>query len=121
MVVAQRLLRKICLHCKTEAGADKKILLDAGFSEDEAESVTLYAGVGCEACGKTGFFGRSGIFEIMPVTRRIKSAIAADLPADQIKDIAISEGMKDLRRAALEKVMAGTTTLEEALHNTLAE
>lgn len=121
MVVAQRLLRKICLHCKTEAGAEKNVLIDAGFTEEEAESVTLYAGVGCDACGKTGFFGRSGIFEIMPITRRIKSAIAADLPADQIKDIAISEGMKDLRRASLEKVMAGVTTLEEALHHTLTE
>ena len=57
----------------------------------------------------------------MPVTRRIKSAIAADLPADQIKDIAVSEGMKDLRRCALEKVLAGITTLEEAIHNTLTE
>jgi type II secretory ATPase GspE/PulE/Tfp pilus assembly ATPase PilB-like protein len=57
----------------------------------------------------------------MPVSRRIKSAIAADLPSDQIKDIAISEGMRDLRRCALDKVMAGLTTLEEAIQNTLVE
>lgn len=121
MVIAQRLLRKICVKCKTEVHMDPRILVEAGFSEDEAGSIVLYQGKGCEMCNHTGFFGRSGIYEIMPVTRRIKSAIAADLPADQIKDIAVSEGMKDLRRCALEKVLAGITTLEEALHNTLAE
>jgi type IV pilus assembly protein PilB len=121
MVIAQRLLRKICTKCKTEAPVDRRILIEAGFNEDEVNSLMLYQGKGCENCNNTGFMGRSGIYEIMPVTRRIKSAIAADLPSDQIKDIAVSEGMKDLRRAALEKVLAGVTTLEEAIQNTLAE
>src|SRR5262249_44788955 len=113
MVIAQRLLRKICKHCRTEVTVDKQVLIDAGMREEEAERVVLFKGRGCEYCGNTGFSGRSGIYEIMPVTRRIKSAIAADLPSDQIKDIALSEGMKDLRRCALEKVIAGVTSLEE--------
>ncbi len=121
MVIAQRLLRKICTRCKLEVGVDKKVLLDAGFLEDEAESMTLFKGAGCDACGKTGFMGRTAIYELMPVSRKIKAAIAADLPADQIKEIAVNEGMKDLRRAALEKVLGGITTLEEALQNTLAD
>jgi type IV pilus assembly protein PilB len=121
MVIAQRLLRKICLHCKVEITVDRKILIDAGMTESQADTVLLYGGRGCDACGRTGYFGRIGIYEIMPVTRRIKSAVAADLPADQIKDIALSEGMKDLRRAALEKVFSGITTLEEALQNTMVE
>jgi type II secretory ATPase GspE/PulE/Tfp pilus assembly ATPase PilB-like protein len=81
----------------------------------------FYRGTGCDACAGTGFVGRTAIFEIMAVTRKIKTAIATDLPADQIKDIALSEGMKDLRRASLEKVLAGMTTLEEAIQNTLAQ
>jgi len=120
-VIAQRLLRKICARCKTEVEYDKKVLIDAGFSEAEVEEVKPYRGAGCEACGNTGFYGRGAIFEIMQVTRKIKAAIAADLPADQIKDIAMKEGMKDLRRAALDKVKEGTSTLEEAIQNTLTE
>ncbi len=120
-VIAQRLLRKICARCKTEVDYDKNVLVDAGFTEPEAEEVTLYRGTGCEACGNTRFYGRMAIFEIMQVTRKIKAAIAADLPADQIKEIAISEGMKDLRRAALDKVKAGVSTLEEAIQNTLSD
>jgi|GEM_PF-178756 len=120
-VIAQRLLRKICSRCKTEVEYDKLVLIEAGFTEEEAEEVTLYRGTGCEACGNTGFYGRNAIFEIMQVTRKIKAAIAADLPADQIKEIALSEGMKDLRRAALEKVKAGVSTLEEAIQNTLSD
>jgi type IV pilus assembly protein PilB len=120
-VIAQRLLRKICARCKTEVDYDKNVLVDAGFTESEAEEITLYRGTGCEACGNTGFYGRMAIFEIMQVTRKIKAAIAADLPADQIKEIALSEGMKDLRRAALDKVKAGVSTLEEAIQNTLSD
>src|SRR5262249_28382075 len=78
MVIAQRLLRKICKHCRTEVTVDKQVLIDAGMREDEAERVVLFKGRGCEYCGNTGFSGRNGIYEIMPVTRRIKSAIAAD-------------------------------------------
>ena len=120
-VIAQRLLRKICARCKAEVEYDKNVLIDAGFTQSEAEEVTLYRGTGCEACGNTGFYGRMAIFEIMQVTRKIKAAIAADLPADQIKEIAVSEGMKDLRRAALDKVKAGVSTLEEAIQNTLSD
>jgi type IV pilus assembly protein PilB len=120
-VIAQRLLRKICPRCKTEVEYDKNVLVDAGFTEAEAEEVTLYRGTGCEACGNTGFYGRMAIFEIMQVTRKIKAAIAADLPADQIKEIAVTEGMKDLRRAALDKVKGGISTLEEAIQNTLSD
>jgi type IV pilus assembly protein PilB len=120
-VIAQRLLRKICTRCKTEVEYDRNVLIEAGFSETEADEVTLYRGTGCEACGNTGFYGRNAIFEIMQVTRKIKAAIAADLPADQIKEIAMTEGMKDLRRAALEKVKAGVSTLEEAIQNTLSD
>jgi type IV pilus assembly protein PilB len=120
-VIAQRLLRKICQRCKTEVEYDRNVLIEAGFSEEEADEATLYRGTGCEACGNTGFYGRNAIFEIMQVTRKIKAAIAADLPADQIKEIAMTEGMKDLRRAALEKVKAGVSTLEEAIQNTLSD
>ena len=120
-VIAQRLLRKICPRCKAEVEYDRNVLVDAGFTESEADEVTLYRGTGCEACGNTGFYGRMAIFEIMQVTRKIKAAIAADLPADQIKEIAVSEGMKDLRRAALDKVKAGVSTLEEAIQNTLSD
>jgi type IV pilus assembly protein PilB len=120
-VIAQRLLRKICSRCKSEVEYDKNVLVDAGFTEAEADEVTLYRGTGCEACGNTGFYGRMAIFEIMQVTRKIKAAIAADLPADQIKEIAVTEGMKDLRRAALDKVKAGVSTLEEAIQNTLSD
>jgi len=121
MVIAQRLVRRICKHCKTEVSVDKQILIDAGMGEEDAETAILYKGSGCDSCGGTGFFGRTAIFEIMSVTRAIKSAVASDLPMEQIRDLALNEGMKDLRHAALEKVKAGVTTLEEAIQNTMQE
>ncbi len=121
MVIAQRLVRRICKHCKTEVSVDKQILIDAGMSEEDAEKAILYHGAGCDACGGTGFYGRTAIFEIMPASRAIKSAVASDLPMQQIRDLAINEGMKDLRHAALEKVRIGVTTLEEAIQNTMQE
>ncbi len=121
MVIAQRLVRRICKMCKTEVNIDRQVLIDAGMTEQEAENTPLYKGAGCDACGHTGFYGQTAVFEIMPVTRKIKSAIATDLPMEQIRDLAIREGMKDLRHAALDKVKLGVTTLEEAIQNTMAE
>ncbi|HJZ12977.1 MAG TPA: ATPase, T2SS/T4P/T4SS family, partial [Acidobacteriota bacterium] len=120
-VIAQRLVRKICANCKVEVEFEREMLLEAGFTVAQLDGARFYRGTGCDACAGTGFMGRNAIFEIMPVTRKIKTAIATDLPADQIKDIALGEGMKDLRHAALEKVLQGLTTLEEAIQNTLAQ
>ena len=121
MVIAQRLLRKICKMCKSEVNVDRQVLIDAGMSEQDADTAVLYKGAGCDACGHTGFYGRTAVFELMPVTRKIKSAVAADLPIEQIRDLALGEGMKDLRHAALEKVKLGLTTLEEAIQNTMGD
>lgn len=112
-VIAQRLVRKICPHCKEEHVADaaeKKLL---GISEKE--HVIHYKGKGCSACNHTGYVGRMGVYEIMNIDRDIKDLILKTSNSDTIKDLAIKKGMKTLAVSARELVLGGQTTLDEMM------
>lgn len=110
-IIAQRLVRRLCPDCKKayEASADEKRLL----LQDENKPLTLYHKVGCPKCGNTGFSGRTGVYEIMEVSHKLKLIIEKNGTADEIKEEALKEGMKTLRMSASQYVIEGVTTIDE--------
>jgi len=120
MVLSQRLGRRLCGNCKKVVEYDNEELLKVGFKEDELSSLTIYGPAGCPECNGLGYKGRVGFFELMEVTDEVAKAISAEVPEDQLRKIAIQEGMTALRDAALKKVRAGITSVDEALRRTVA-
>ncbi len=114
LIMAQRLARRLCEHCKTPEDLPRTALLEEGFTEAEvAEGLTIYKAVGCDKC-TNGYRGRVGVFEILPVTEAIGQLIMEEGNAIQLKELALKEGYYyDLRTAGLKKVKAGITSLEE--------
>jgi type II secretion system protein E len=113
-VLAQRLVRKICPHCITEyepGEALREMLVMEGF--DEAKDCKFYYGVGCKECRYTGYFGRTGIFELLIMDETIRELVMCKAPANEIRQVAIERGMHTLRQDGLRKVILGITTLEE--------
>ena len=115
LIMAQRMVRKICVNCKQEAKVPPGTLETLGFSPSEAKSLKVYEGKGCAACNSTGYSGRSGVFEVMPVTAEIERMVLAKSSSAEIREHATGEGMFSLRAAALEKLKKGITTVEEVL------
>ncbi len=112
-VLAQRLVRKICPHCKEPVTVAAEALREAGLNPEAMKSKTFYEGKGCLECDGTGFHGRMAIAEILDLSDRIRGLILERRPAAEIKRAAKEEGMIFLRDAALAKVFEGTTTLKE--------
>jgi type IV pilus assembly protein PilB len=112
-VLAQRLVRKICPHCKEAVTIAPEALREAGLDPAAMASKTFYEGKGCLECDGTGFHGRMAIAEILDLSDRIRGLILERRPAAEIKRAAKEEGMIFLRDAALAKVFEGTTTLKE--------
>ncbi len=112
-ILAQRLIRQICPHCKTPVKYSDQELLDSGLDPSKWRGVTLYDGPGCFECGGTGFRGRSAITELLDLTEPIRELILDKRPASEIKRKAREDGMTSLRESALEKVAEGSTTLKE--------
>jgi len=116
MVVAQRLLRILCHKCKIPYHIATSTLKELGLKiENEDQEITLYRGVGCEHCFHTGYRGRMGVFEIIPITDEIKNLILHSAPISQIKKAATKAGMKSLQEIGAMRVLNGTTSLEEYL------
>ncbi|MNP16176.1 Type II secretion system protein E [compost metagenome] len=110
-VIAQRLVKKICPHCKKsyEASVYEKSIL--GIHEEAP--LTLHKGEGCGFCNNTGYSGRVGIYEIMEITRAHKDLILSSQDSNKLKDLSIENGMRTLSLACKELVLKGETTLEE--------
>lgn len=121
VIVAQRLCRMICLNCRVQHKATKEELISCGFAPASAEKIKIYKGEGCDMCGKTGYKGRVAIYEVLKISPRIRDIILRNGSSDDIKAVAIKEGMKTLRMSALTKVAQGLTTLEEALTNSASD
>ena len=114
LISAQRLARRLCSSCKKPIDVPKEVLLRAGFTEDELDdSWQPYGHIGCEVCKGTGYKGRVGIYQVMPITDEISRIIMKNGTAHDIADQAKREGIKDLRQSGLRKVRAGLTSLEE--------
>jgi type IV pilus assembly protein PilB len=115
LVLAQRLVRKICTHCKQPINLPKEILLKAGFNEAELDDIKLYNGKGCSHCLDTGYKGRMAIFEVLPISEDIREMIINSKDENTIRQKALKEGMLTLKQDGLQKVKQGITTLEEVL------
>jgi type IV pilus assembly protein PilB len=115
LVLAQRLVRKICTHCKQPINLPKEILLKAGFNEAELDDIKLYNGKGCSHCLDTGYKGRMAIFEVLPISEDIREMIIKSKDENTIRQKALLEGMLTLKQDGLQKVKQGITTLEEVL------
>ncbi|HYX21180.1 MAG TPA: GspE/PulE family protein [Thermoanaerobaculia bacterium] len=112
-VLAQRLVRKICVHCKAPVTFTPEQMRELGVDPKQLEGKTLYEGKGCLECDGTGFHGRMAIAELLDLSDRIRGLILERRPASEIKKAAKEEGMIFLRDAALSKVFEGSTTLKE--------
>jgi type IV pilus assembly protein PilB len=114
LITAQRLARKLCPQCKQPADIPREALLRAGFKPSEVDGRwTPYRHVGCEACKNTGYKGRVGIYQVMPISEEINRIIMTNGNAIDIADQAQREGIRDLRQSGLLKVRSGVTSLEE--------
>jgi type IV pilus assembly protein PilB len=120
-VLAQRLVRKICPHCKRPAEVSLELLEESGLTPEMVRGVTFYEGAGCLECNGTGFLGRTAISELLDLSDNIRALILDRRPAAEIKKAAKAEGMKFLRESALERVFAGVTTLREINKVTFVE
>jgi type IV pilus assembly protein PilB len=127
LIIAQRLLRKICDSCKTTismsfAELEKHIPKEALLRHfDNNSELTLYQGKGCKVCHTTGYSGRLGVFEVLEVTKEIRKLISSNADSDEINKQAIDEGMNTMLDDGLDKVMRGLTTIEEVIRVTKVE
>ncbi len=121
LVSAQRLARRICSECKVEIEIPPASLIDAGVPESEIGQFKPMTGKGCPTCNGTGYKGRTGIYQVMPIFDEIREAVYAGRNADEINAIAVSKGVKTLRMSALDKVKVGEISLEECLRVTVAD
>jgi len=121
MIVAQRLIRRVCKKCGVPQKLPLRTLTDMGYPTEEAEQVTVMQGRGCEVCNNSGYKGRTGLFEVMEVTPAIKELIMARAQSKDIKKRALEQGMITLRRSGLTKIKNGITTPEEVLRETVRD
>ena len=114
MITAQRLGRKLCVHCKRPEDIPPEALLRAGFAEDDLDGTWQpFGAVGCDHCGGSGYKGRVGIYEVMPISDDMRLLIMRSGNALEIADLAQKEGIRNLRQSGLLKVKAGVMSLEE--------
>ncbi|MGC8491752.1 MAG: type IV-A pilus assembly ATPase PilB [Syntrophobacteraceae bacterium] len=117
LVLAQRLVRKICPECKTVEDVPAETLLDLGVLDEELGTFTCYRGKGCPACNDTGYRGRIALYEIMPMYEQIRELVLMGASAAEIKKESIRLGMTTLRRAGINKLKQGVTSIEEVIRS----
>ena len=120
LVTAQRLVRRICENCKEEVTYTPEQLAAARIDPATAAKMKFYRGRGCDACGGTGYKGRQGLYEVMPMSSALRRLIMQGASADELREQALKEGMLTLRMDGLIKVAKGITTLEEVIKETAA-
>lgn len=118
LIQAQRLIRRICSGCKEEVTIPEATLKDMGFSPEDLKGITLYRGKGCNICERSGYKGRIGLYEVMPISPEIRDMILRKMSTAAMRGQAIKEGMLTLRGDALAKLRNGITTLEEVIRET---
>ncbi len=113
-IVSQRLVRKICPYCRVAGHADAKVMHALDLDPAEHGELVIHRGMGCPSCFQTGYLGRTGIFEIMEVHDELRELIFQQIPKDVLRRMAIDLGLQTLKQAAVDKIIEGTTTVEEA-------
>jgi type IV pilus assembly protein PilB len=121
LIMAQRLVRRICSNCKEEEKVSPESLVQIGFDPKEVQSIVCYKGKGCTTCSNTGYKGRLALYEVMPIGEEMREMILQGATSDEIKKKAISLGMKTLRMSGLHKVREGSTTVEEVVDSTFKD
>ena len=119
LIVAQRLVRKVCADCRVGTEIEEASLAAHGHTPQGLGPVVIYAGKGCASCGFTGMRGRVAIYEVMPMSREINALVLDGASATEIHRVAREHGMRTLREAGLRKVLDGVTTVEEILRVTV--
>jgi type IV pilus assembly protein PilB len=112
-ILAQRLVRKICPHCKYRVKYDISILEESGLEPEKYKNIEFYDGKGCFECNGTGYQGRTVISELLDLSDEIREMIIAKKPVREIKNQAVKEGMRSLRQSAIRQVIQGITSLRE--------
>ncbi|MEK7349051.1 MAG: type IV-A pilus assembly ATPase PilB [Candidatus Eisenbacteria bacterium] len=121
LIMAQRLLRKVCVSCKSDIHLHPEVLRELGITDDEARGYTFKEGKGCVDCNNTGYKGRLGVYEVMVMSPKIRDLILDRASVSAIKKLAVEEGMFTLRADGLTKLKNGITTAEEVLKETAAD
>jgi type IV pilus assembly protein PilB len=121
LILAQRLARKICSECKQPIETNVKALTDLGVKLEIAQKLQMFKGTGCRTCSNTGYKGRIAIYEVMPFSEPLKELVLQGASTAEVKAEAIRGGMKSLRMAGIEKLIAGVTTVEEVLRVSVAD
>ncbi len=112
LIMAQRLGRRLCEHCKVPADFPDKVLISAGFKPEELRDLKIFSPVGCDHCNN-GYKGRVGVYQVLTLTDKMRTLILNGGNTDQLAECALAEGFNDLRRSGLNKVRMGITSLEE--------
>jgi len=121
LITAQRLARRVCPECKQPVKIPPKTLIDAGVPESEVSKYVCYKGTGCPKCNNTGYKGRVGFYQVMPMLEPIREMILSGANTAEIKKETMSLGIKTMRQSGLTKVLEGVTSLDEVLRVTVAD
>jgi type IV pilus assembly protein PilB len=120
-ILAQRLVRKICVECRTEFEPSDELLLELQLPIEQARKYKFYYGKGCQRCNNSGYKGRTGIYELMAITDDVRDQIVSDASIDDMRNMARSQGMTTLREAGLKLIFDGVTTIDEVVRETIME
>jgi type IV pilus assembly protein PilB len=115
LIMAQRMTRRICQSCKEEVKVEPEHIAALGVSPEEAKTIKMFIGRGCGECGNSGLSGRTGIFEVMPITGKIERMILDGASSEEIRQQAMHDGMQTLRMAAIEKMKKGEIPFEQVI------
>src|SRR6476619_3023464 len=115
LICAQRLVRRVCSNCKEPSPLSPEALMQAGFNQEDANSVTPMKGAGCDTCNTTGYKGRVGLYEVMAIAEELRELILVGASGLELRRKAVEEGMITLRGSGLRKVKDGVTTIEEVV------
>jgi len=118
LIVAQRLVRRICVDCKGPHRYEDEELSSLGLPPEELEQITFFRGGGCDICNGTGYRGRQGLYEVMPMSSQLRRMVLRGASTEELRDQAMSEGMLTLRGDGIMKIKKGITTLEEVVKET---
>jgi len=120
LILAQRLGRKVCKDCREPYDADEESLVPYGHVPTGLGRTQFYKGKGCQVCNFTGMKGRIAIYEVMPISQELRDGILKAAPTAELREVAQAQGMRTLRQAGLQKVIEGTTTVDEVLRVTMS-
>ncbi len=119
LIISQRLVRTICPRCKAPEELSEEDITKRGFDPQTFKGKELYHGIGCDYCKNTGYKGRAGLFEVLPVSSVIRRLIIEDATSDVIEEQAVKDGMKTLREGGIIKIIMGETTMDEVGRETM--